>query len=51
MRRKLSKADQLRGVTKAIRAIERKKVAPKWLLPGMRRVLDRLESEIRQGMK
>ena len=48
-RPKLTKEAQLRGVRKAIRSIERKPVSPKWLLPGMRRLVKRLESEISDG--
>jgi len=36
---------------KAIQKIQRKRIAPKWLLPGMRRFLENLDQEIRQGLR
>jgi hypothetical protein len=50
-RPKLTKEAQLRGIRKAIRSIERKRLSPKWLLPGMRRFARRLEAEIGEGSR
>lgn len=48
-RPKSTKQAQLTGIRKAIRSIERKRISPKWLLPGMRRFAERLEAEISKG--
>lgn len=48
-RPKLTKEAQLRGIRKAIRTIDRKRVSPKWLLPGMRKFARKLEQEIANG--
>ena len=48
-RPKLTKEAQLRGIRKAIRTIDRERVSPKWLLPGMRKFARKLEQEIAQG--
>jgi hypothetical protein len=50
-RPKLTKEAQLRGIRKAIRTIDRKRVSPKWLLPGMRRFARKLEAEIGGGAR
>lgn len=47
MRHRLSKADQLRGIRRAIRVLRKKRGGPKWLLPSMRRYERKLAAEVR----
>jgi hypothetical protein len=48
-RHRLNKAEQLRGVRKAIRVLRQKRGGPKWLLPSMRRYERKLAAEVRGG--